>query len=534
MHSDTTDRDADEQPPPSTRRAFLTAAAVGGTAIGFGTVPGAGQTGPERIQLGGDTAGWVGRAPAAIEGETNPTLTLVAGRRYEVVWENVDGAPHNFVVRDGDGEDLVASEIVSEEGATQTVEFEATGAMAEYLCAVHPNTMVGDVSVEERDTVTPTPTPEAEETETEADGEDEDEADEEDDEPAFEPTLVEEQEGDVASLTLALGDRDRMRVSIGSEAVNYRTSFTVVDGSGDGEVTIELDTFVAGSGDESGVNAAGEDDEIRNVQREVVGSDAALDPAVYPVQASADGRIVAEGLVALQPRETEGAHAGVAPRRSDPTRPAEFLELASGRATAAVGDWVVVRIDASGLYATLDGVSDLQNDDLGYDLTIEETGVINRPAEAVPLDAITLITQAEEDRFFAVFDGERLTVDRSYEASFTVTDANPYVAEGEEERVSAAFNAVERAAAFDAEEPISVPPGETTVSGTTTVAPGTVLTVSAVGDGGDAFVESAQPVVEADGTWSAAMDFSGADPGTAVTLEVVGLSDQIEGEVSQG
>ncbi|WP_226022780.1 cupredoxin domain-containing protein [Halomicrobium salinisoli] len=533
MDADTTDLDADEQTSPSTRRAFLTAAAVGGTAIGLGTVPGAGQTEPERIELGGDTPGWVGRAPADIEGETNPTLTLVPGRSYEVVWENVDGQPHNFVVRDGDGEDIVRSEIISEEGATQTVEFEATEAMAEYLCEVHPTTMLGDVSVEEQDTPTPTPdADEEEDTETETETEDDDE-DDDDAEPAFESDLVEEQVGDVASLTLDLGDRDEMRVSIGSEAVNYLTSFTVVDGSDDGEVTIELNTFVAGSGDDPGVSAADEDDEIRDVERELVGIDPSLSSAPYPVEASADGRVVAESLLVLQPRETEGAGAGVAPRRADTTQSEDFAEAVTERERVAVGDWAVLRVDASGLYATLDEAADLRSDEYGYDLTIEEADVINRSPMGVPLDEIALVTDAENDRFFAAVDSDRFDVDQPYEATFTITDANPYVADGEEESVSASFRTVERTATIDAEEPVSVPTGEVTLSGTTTVAPGTTLTVSATGEGGDEFLKIARPTVEADGAWSASLDFSDVAPGTPVTFEVVGLSDQIEGEVSE-
>jgi plastocyanin len=54
-----------------------------------------------------------------------------------------------------DGETTVAedelvsrTEIISTEGAVQAVRFTATSEMAQYICLVHPNTMVGDVSVE--------------------------------------------------------------------------------------------------------------------------------------------------------------------------------------------------------------------------------------------------------------------------------------------------------------------------------------------------------------------------------------------------
>jgi hypothetical protein len=43
---------------------------------------------------------------------------------------------------------LVAkTEIISEQGAVQAVRFEATEEMAQYICLVHPNSMVGDVQL---------------------------------------------------------------------------------------------------------------------------------------------------------------------------------------------------------------------------------------------------------------------------------------------------------------------------------------------------------------------------------------------------
>ena len=99
------------------------------------------------FELGGNTPGWEGMAPATIEGETNPPLELEAGVEYTVVWENRDGLPHNFVIEDGAGENVVRSEIISDEGATQEVTFTATEEMAEYYCEVHPESMRGPVEV---------------------------------------------------------------------------------------------------------------------------------------------------------------------------------------------------------------------------------------------------------------------------------------------------------------------------------------------------------------------------------------------------
>jgi glucose/arabinose dehydrogenase len=130
---------------PSRRRILQGAAAAGGlAALG---AHGQAQEETESIELGGVTSGWVGRAPEEIAEEENPTLQLTEGQTYELTWENVDGLPHNVVIIDGDGNELERTEIVSGEGETQTLEFEASSEMAQYLCEVHPNTMRGSIEV---------------------------------------------------------------------------------------------------------------------------------------------------------------------------------------------------------------------------------------------------------------------------------------------------------------------------------------------------------------------------------------------------
>ncbi|NHN58455.1 plastocyanin/azurin family copper-binding protein [Halorussus rarus] len=105
----------------------------------------AGQDDATRYELGGRIQGWQGRAPASIESETNPTLTLRPGTEYEVVWENLDGAPHNFTITDADGDDVASTETMSNQGETRTLSFTASEEMDRYVCTVHPSTMVGDI-----------------------------------------------------------------------------------------------------------------------------------------------------------------------------------------------------------------------------------------------------------------------------------------------------------------------------------------------------------------------------------------------------
>lgn len=120
------------------------------------------------FRLGGEVGGWRGQSPSSIQGETNPTLDLEAGTEYTIVWENLDGAPHNVVIEDEDGNNLVQTEIMSNQGTTQSVTFTASEEMNEYYCGVHPQSMRGSVNVSgSAGTETPSETETPAETETE-------------------------------------------------------------------------------------------------------------------------------------------------------------------------------------------------------------------------------------------------------------------------------------------------------------------------------------------------------------------------------
>ncbi|WP_137287298.1 twin-arginine translocation signal domain-containing protein [Halorussus salinisoli] len=195
----------------TSRRRFLKAAAATGALAGLNaTVLAQGQN-EEVILLGGYTRAWLGyRLPGGEEatGSDNPTLTLREGTTYTLMWQNGDGVGHNFAIQDSQGENLQVleplevqpevfeqinqteatqnvsldvsdgnvtgvtnetdgnmtgnqtegqqttvsqvdkTEIISEQGAVQAVRFTATSEMAQYICLVHPNTMVGDVEIQ--------------------------------------------------------------------------------------------------------------------------------------------------------------------------------------------------------------------------------------------------------------------------------------------------------------------------------------------------------------------------------------------------
>lgn len=148
---------------PVSRRDFLTTA--GGTTgvLVAGAGPAAAQEGgnnsgsnksggnksgggvSETYKLGGKVEGWQGQAPASIKGETNPPLVLKPGQKYKIVWENLDGMPHDFTIKDSEGNNVKQSKRTAKKGKTISLTFTASEKMAQYICTVHPTTMQGEI-----------------------------------------------------------------------------------------------------------------------------------------------------------------------------------------------------------------------------------------------------------------------------------------------------------------------------------------------------------------------------------------------------
>ena len=97
----------------------------------------------DEIRLEGYTRGWYGVEPDLIAGIRNPAVLLVEGQEYDVTWENADGGTHNIAIRDADRSVITNTRNVRDRGATQSLSFEATDAMHEYVCEPHASSMIG-------------------------------------------------------------------------------------------------------------------------------------------------------------------------------------------------------------------------------------------------------------------------------------------------------------------------------------------------------------------------------------------------------
>jgi len=104
---------------------------------------------PGEMVFEGWTAGWEGVEPDGIADEQNPTIALQDGETYTFTWTNEDGGRHNIEIRDADDEVIgdYQTEVIDEEGAEQSLEFEVEEGMVYYICEPHESTMRGEIEI---------------------------------------------------------------------------------------------------------------------------------------------------------------------------------------------------------------------------------------------------------------------------------------------------------------------------------------------------------------------------------------------------
>ena len=344
---------------------------------------------------------------------------------------------------------------------------------------------------------------------------------------------VSDHTGDVARFNVTFNETNRTTVALGSEALGYLSQFTVVDENGDGEATVAVNTYRAGlSADESGISVVGEDS-VTDYQLRTAPLSSPLDPATYPIRLFVGGTQTETGTMVLNQPSVEGVQAWTAPDSESINSSSQLTEVAAQSDTIAYEDWAIVQIDASGLSGYVDNVSDLNSNETGLSMNLTKGMQINVPQQEVSLDQATLIQDEQNDQLFLVFDSSNLERNASYQANFTVTSANPYVSAENASSYTTNFSVVDRNASID--EPVEVPPSsDATISGSSTVAPGTELTVEVENTGANPFFERQTATVSENGTWEATFDFSGVPNGTEFNVTVAEPEANATGVIIEG
>ena len=339
---------------------------------------------------------------------------------------------------------------------------------------------------------------------------------------SFTDIINSEQRGDVAEIPVELENTDSATVFLGSQEVNYLVSLEVTDGDDDGAVTVEWNTDRAGQ-DETGVFDTVSDDDSVSAERIAGGfsdSDRRLAATGYPLNATVSGDETDVGTVNLQnpsgdiSLETRRARGAV----DDEDISVDNTNVAN---TVASGDNVVVRV--SGVQSVFGYVS--SSDDLpaqGVDISVEQTSLDdNEEPDEVDVSDLTLRASGDSDQVLLIGSADQFEIGETYDVTFSIdSDDNPYFTEDTELTQSVTFQ--QRSVSLDV-------PGDqlrlqqkaaATVSGTTTVADGTTLTVTIRSTNQDNPILESQQVEVQDGSFAATFDLSGSVAGQSVTVTV--------------
>jgi PGF-CTERM protein len=354
-----------------------------------------------------------------------------------------------------------------------------------------------------------------------------------------------DERGDVAEFTVELENTDSAYVQFGSADVNYAVAGTVVD-DGDGQVTVQIHTYESDNTDAGEVMTVAGDDEIDGTP-EYVDDTGALDSGsviaagdyeitVYDSDPADEGEEQTFGTLILNERSTDAAQTWVTSEDSFEDASDVYSAVAEGDSVAkdeSSSDTMIVQVEASGLYDYLESEGDFGSN--GLSATIEQTNPDpNTGATTLAVDSV--VTDAENNTFFMVVDLSNAEAGDNYEATFTVGEGNKLVASSDAaESVSTEFSVTERTVSFDTNDGDTyvVSQGETEVTGTSTLAPGTEFQVTARSSAAN-LLKNQMVTVQDDGTWNATFDFSDVDDETEFSFTNKATSDEASAMVMAG
>ncbi|MFC6952762.1 BGTF surface domain-containing protein [Halorubellus litoreus] len=363
----------------------------------------------------------------------------------------------------------------------------------------------------------------------------------------FVTKAISEQRGDVVAINVSLtGTANSANVQVGGPSVNYNEVVQVTDENDDGYVTFYWNSYHAGTGSDT-FEAAG-DDSVSRVSGSTSFSEGALAGGEYPVNVTVNGQETDVATVVLNsPTDVSNSiQTWTAPSTASEssTAPNYLFNEISEDSSIAKGDYVVVEMQTAGVFGQLgappasgqDGFSAFAN---GANFSIVQT------ADSTPtntqrksIDTSTSDTQAVfspsgntiyvylDTGDFNKFEVNSNTPTEVYAATLSYQEAfSTY--RTSDASTSTTFSIVSRTANVDApqddaENPLTVTQSDAAeVSGTSSLAAGSNLTVTARSSGGqNPFLRTATATVQEDGTWSTTLDVADIPTGTNFTVSV--------------
>ncbi|RLM90605.1 BGTF surface domain-containing protein [Haloarcula sp. Atlit-7R] len=405
-----------------------------------------------------------------------------------------------------------------------------------------------------------------------------------DGEASFETGTVQDELGDVANITVQMSNTEDAVINVGSqEDDNYYIQGQLTDEDGDGEVTVQFNSYTAGTHGTNTVLSVPGDDDLDDVEEggsfnRGTLSDDALEAGSYSINVTAGTSPDvtspdAVGTLRLNENSVESINTWAAPSDAEiDDDDVDIYDRIGVNLTEsddlAAEDVVVHEIQASGIEGALeyeqedgsasdateafidatdttpDRINSADTTDSGLRLYVNRTDV-GANAEEQPIDfsnssgAVTVVDDPDNNTYFVAVDTSDVTFengktivgeeDTRLNATFSVREG-PLTDDRNSD--SAIYTTSERDATLNLDDSgvvtVSAAAGQE-VTGTTNVAPGSELEVEMESESeANPFVLRPETDVAPDGTYTATADFSEYSAGTnftVQTLDVDGDSD---------
>ena len=380
---------------------------------------------------------------------------------------------------------------------------------------------------------------------------------------SFAQSVVSEERGDVAEITVQMQNRDTATVNIGSEDVSYLSSVDIEDGDDDGQVTLLFNTY-APSSPGATFEVQDEDDSIESTEFNISVS-GPLSAASYGMNITDGGIRGAEeavGTLSLTARSTDSLSTMTAEQGalSDLDEPGPISTYAAAGnltqdSTIAEGDLVVHRLQASGIFGALNATNENNYTDALYqldqasggstiNLTIYESDATVQPnangadltLTELNLGDVQTVADPNNNTLYVMMGSDMIVgqsnaeIDDRFVANFTLPESSSLTGSRETQTVTSEFRIVDRELEFntnaeldDGTDVVQVEAdANQTISGTTTVAAGTEVSVSIRSTGDSPFLLSQDAIVQPDGTFNASFDLTNVSAGQNFTVDASG------------
>jgi PGF-CTERM protein/surface glycoprotein (TIGR04207 family) len=355
----------------------------------------------------------------------------------------------------------------------------------------------------------------------------------------FEQSVYEGTRGDVVEIAIDFtGDAEDATVTLGSEDVNYQVDLLVEDTDGDGNATIVFNTYNTLEGQSTAFSAdEGADVTVQGDEQKL--SSILSADAAYDLSASVDDDETDVATLAINEGSIDSFEIGTAPAAAfgDAETVSDVENVSTTTDTIAAGDVVTHRLEATGIFGAVTAAGDLPTflSQTDAEIVISEVDAgPNADADSISLEdapssAYNVVTDGEGVVYVNVDSsalGDDFETGQELIVDLTLTEDTNLVEE--ETTLNDTFTLVDRTASFDTEEvddtdTIVVRAEENaTITGETSVAPGTEFNVRVRSTGDNPFLLDDDVEATEDGTFEAEFDFSDVSANTTFEASIIG------------